>query len=75
MTRDHLQDIAAQASERLDVPVSETNLSLIERIADYASHGLRKRLQVRLAGANPFNRSQQVRGHVLLWWFRHIHAT
>ena len=66
VARDHLQDVATQAPERLDSSVSQSDLGLIERIADHVLYGLRKALEIRLGGTDPFDRFERATGHISL---------
>ena len=46
VTRNNLQNIATQASERFDVAVPEPNLGLIKSKTYQTTHGYRKRSEI-----------------------------
>ena len=56
VTRDYLQDICPQPFESFDVPMSESNLGLIQSETDLVLHCGGEFLQVPLACSDPFNR-------------------
>ena len=56
VTRDDLKYICPEPFERLDVPVSESNLGLMQSKTDLVLHCSGEFLQVSLACSDPFDR-------------------
>ena len=56
VTRDDLKDICPEPFERFDVPISESNLGLIQSKTDLVLHCSGEFFQVSLACSDPFDR-------------------